>query len=182
MSHQQSSCTGTVAHRGAAAGAHRRAAMTLIETAVAAAMLAVFMITATRMMATLSAQRQASERHALALQTADNLLEELSSQSWHDLTPEAAADWATGAALKLERLPGAKLTAEVVDETEPVVAKRLSVSLAWKTPAGRPGAPIRLTAWVFPRAQAEPSAEIKPAPGESTVDAEPPAQSETSEP
>lgn len=156
--------------------------MTLVETAVAAAMLAVFMITATRMMATLSAQRQASERHGIALQTANNLLEELSSHSWRALTPEAAADWAEKASQELERLPGAKLTAEVVDETEPVVVKRLSVSLAWKTPAGRPGAPIRLTAWVFPRAQAEPSAQVEPVPDETPAEPASTPPTETGEP
>jgi Tfp pilus assembly protein PilV len=135
--------------------ARGRAAMTMFEVAVAAAMLAVFLVSATRVMATLSAQQRAAERHALALQAANNLLEEFSNRSWQALTPQAADEWSAKALLETKDLPGATLSAAVVDQSAPVVAKRVSVSLAWQTPGGRPAAPIRLTAWVYPSGQVE---------------------------
>ena len=151
MNHKSTIRAGKAGHRHTP---RCRTGVTIIETVVAVALLSVFLVSSARVMATFSAQQRTARRHALALQSANNLLEELSNQSWQSLTPEATADWAANAS-KIEGLPGAVLSATVVEEPEPVAAKRVSVSLAWTIPGGRPAAPIRLTAWVYRPAQVE---------------------------
>lgn len=91
-------------------------------------------------------------RHSLqrqeAIQGLGNLMDELTSRPYEELTSEAAANVELPPALK-DQLPGATLQVEI-QEAEPK-AKRIRLELGWNQRNGRPLAPMRLTAWVYER-------------------------------
>jgi prepilin-type N-terminal cleavage/methylation domain-containing protein len=126
----------------------RRSAFSLLEVIVAAAILAVILTVAARMLNALGNQQQASQRRALALQTVQALAEQLGNLPWDELTPEAA-NRTNVPAVSQTHLPGAKLSIAVHEEQEPLSAKRVTVALTWNGPNGQPSGPVRLTTWVF---------------------------------
>jgi prepilin-type N-terminal cleavage/methylation domain-containing protein len=125
-----------------------RNALTLIELIAAASILAVLLASAVQVIRVLDKHRQSTERRALALQTTQALLEELSNLPFEQLTPEAAAKLAIPAAVK-PYLGNATVAARVDDDLEPIAAKRVSVAIVWSTAAG-PAPPTKLTTWVYP--------------------------------
>ena len=90
----------------------------------------------------LSLQRQE------AAQGLGNLMDELTSRPYEQLTSDAAENLELPEALR-NQLPGAKLKVEI-SGTEPGV-KRIRMELGWNQRNGRPIAPMRLTAWVHER-------------------------------
>jgi hypothetical protein len=90
----------------------------------------------------LSLQRQE------ATEGLNNLMEELTSRPYAELTSEAAGKSELSDALK-RQLPGAKLTVEIT-EANPS-SKRIQIRLSWNQQNGQPLAPVRLTAWVHQR-------------------------------
>lgn len=90
----------------------------------------------------LSLQRQE------AVQGLNNLMDELTSRPYAELTADAAAKLELPEALR-HQLPGAKLKVEIAG-TEPGV-KRIRMELGWNQRNGQPLAPMRLTAWVHER-------------------------------
>ena len=128
-----------------------RRAMTLLEVTVAAALLAVLLTTSAQLLRALKGQQRAAERRAVALQTVQALSERINNMPWDEVTPEAVR----GVEIPSEiapHLPGAELVVAVVDEQEPIAAKRISMELKWNGPGGQPARPARLTTWVFPEA------------------------------
>jgi hypothetical protein len=77
------------------------------------------------------------------------VVEQLANTRWDALTPHAAEELAVPVEVQ-SFLPGAKLEAAVVDEPDPVPAKRILVKLTWTGPGGQPARPVRLTAWAYP--------------------------------
>ena len=132
---------------GPAAGRRSRG-ITLIEVVAAASVMAVLMITTVQMLSALAERQRAAERRTLAIETVQALVEQLGNTAWDNLTPQAAERLALPDQAR-PFLPGAKLEAAVVDEAEPVVAKRIFVKLTWNGPGGQPTGPVRLTAWSF---------------------------------
>ncbi len=122
--------------------------MTIVEIVVAAGMLAVLLASSVHVLRGLTTEQRAAERRTLALQTVQNLAEQVGNTPWEQLTPEAASQLAVPVPVKAF-LPGAKLAVTVVDEREPIVTKRVSIALVWNAPNGQPVSPIRLTSWVF---------------------------------
>jgi prepilin-type N-terminal cleavage/methylation domain-containing protein len=123
-----------------------RGAMTLIELIAAASILAVLLGSAVQVIRVLDKHRQSTERRAIALQTTQALLEELSNTPWEQLTPAAAAKLQIPEAVT-DYLPTARIVATVDDETDPVAAKRVAVAIEW-TAAGNLNA-TQLTTWVY---------------------------------
>jgi type II secretory pathway pseudopilin PulG len=93
-------------------------------------------------------QNRVSLQRQEAVQGLHNLMDELTTRPYAELTPDAAAQIELPDALKTQ-LPGAKLQVEIT-ETQPA-AKRIQARLTWNQRNGSPLAPIRLTAWVHGR-------------------------------
>jgi prepilin-type N-terminal cleavage/methylation domain-containing protein len=130
-------------------GRHARRGMTVIEIVAAAAILAVLLASVVQAFRVFDTHRRVAERRAVALETTQSLLEQLSNTPWDGLTPAIAEKLAIPAAVK-SFLPGANVAASVADVSEPVVAKRVSVELKWNAPSGAEARPVRLTSWVYP--------------------------------
>jgi hypothetical protein len=125
--------------------------MTLLEVTVAAALLAALMTTSVQLLRALKGQQRAAERRAVALQTVQTLSEGINNMLWDEITPEAVKRVGIPSEIA-PYLPGAELVIAVVDEQEPIAAKRISMELKWNGPGGQPARPAQLTTWVFPEA------------------------------
>lgn len=141
-----------------------RDGVTLFEVTVAAAMLALFVGSAAHVVGAFAVTERAAERRALAQRAVDNLLEEFMAAdagqlddrltSARETSPEQLADASLPESVH-DRLPGARLSIEVSDETDPVPAHRVTLRLGWTDPRGRPARPVQLTGWIYPRSESE---------------------------
>jgi hypothetical protein len=126
--------------------------MTLLEITVAAGLLGVLMTVSIQMLRVMGERQRAGERRAAALQAVEALTEQLGNLPWDELT-SAAADELTIPETMKRHFPGAVLRATVVEENEPIVAKRVTIELKWDGPRGQAAAPVRLTTWSLPDVQ-----------------------------
>jgi hypothetical protein len=88
-------------------------------------------------------------RRFIAQQALENVLEEYSQQPWEAITAESVQkinlpDFAA------DKLPRSEVSGEVVEETDPVQAKRIVLRLAWSDYPGQTPQTIALTTWSFP--------------------------------
>jgi hypothetical protein len=107
------------------------------------------MTVSVQMLKAVNSQQRATERRALALAAVQAVAEQIGNMPWDELTAEAAEKVEIPAAAK-RHLPEAKLGVTVHDEQNPIVAKRVAITLAWNGPHGQATAPIRLTTWMYP--------------------------------
>lgn len=121
-----------------------------MEVTAAASLLGVIMLIAVPSLRWVAAGRRDAAQRQLATQELANVLERSLSRSWNELTPEAVAREELSGDAKA-RLPGAafKVTVTTTDETPR--AKRVTAELRWADGAGRPMAPVRLSAWKYER-------------------------------
>ncbi len=125
-----------------------RRGFTILEMIVAMLLLGTAMAIVVPTLAWMGVQNRLSLQRQEAVQGLNNLMDELTSRPYAELTPEAAGKIELSDALK-RQLPGAKLHVEIT-EAEPS-AKRIQAQLAWNQQNGGTLAPVRLTAWVHPR-------------------------------
>lgn len=125
-----------------------KSGMSLLEITLAAGLLGVLMTVSVQMLRVMGDRQRAADRRAAALQTVQALAEQLENMPWDQLTASAADKIAIPDTIS-RYLPGAKLSVTVSEESEPVVAKRLTLELKWNGPRGQPVAPIRVTTWAF---------------------------------
>jgi hypothetical protein len=124
------------------------AGLTVIELTISIAILAVLLATSMRMIVVASEHVRANERRVLALQAVQAVSEEIDNIPWDQLNDETASSVRIPDAVA-PRLPGAKFTAKVAEESDPL-AKRVTVEITWDTRNDQPAAQSRLTTWVFP--------------------------------
>lgn len=125
-----------------------RAGVTLMELTAAAAMLGMLLASSVQVLRTFSHQQRAADRQGVALQTVQNLMEELTNRRWDELTPGDVTGLRVPDAVA-SYLPGAEIMATATDEPEPVESRRITIALTWDTPSGQRGGPVQLTAWAF---------------------------------
>jgi len=126
-----------------------RRGMSLLEITLAAGLLGILMTVSVQMLRVMGDRQRAAERRATALHTVQALTEQLSNLPWDQLTASGANELSIPETVS-RYLPGAKLSATVREESEPVVAKRLTLELQWNGPRGQAATPVRLTVWSFP--------------------------------
>jgi hypothetical protein len=124
-----------------------RRALTIVEVALAFAILALVMAASLRMIHVVTDQQRAGHRRDFALQAAQAISEQIGNIPWNQLTPEALNQIEIPTFLA-ERLPNAQVSAELADETNPT-AKRVTVAIRWRA-GDAPPTTVRLTSWVFP--------------------------------
>ena len=125
-----------------------RVGFTILEMIVAMLLLGTAMTIIVPTLAWMGVENRLSLQRQEAVQGLNNLMDELTSRPYAELTPEAAGQIELTDALK-RQLPGAKLTVEIA-EAQPD-AKRIHARLSWNQQNGKALAPIRLTAWVHQR-------------------------------
>lgn len=135
-------------HEFAGSGA-RRTAITLLEVAVAAAILATLITLSVKMLRTLGDQQLAVQQQVLALDAIEAISEQLGNTPWDELTTDTAGGLTIPAPLQ-SYLPRATVDVSIQTEEEPTRAKRVAVRLTWNGPRGLPAHPVQLTTWVFP--------------------------------
>jgi type II secretory pathway pseudopilin PulG len=140
--HQHYSPRQTRAARGGFTIVEMLMATLLVGTAVAIALPVLSQVTLH--------SRTATQREQ-ALQAAANALERLTARPFDELTPSAAAETRLPAEIACQR-PGADLQVEITPADDGR-AKRIQVRLSWTVRNGRRIAPIRLTAWKYPKSQ-----------------------------
>jgi hypothetical protein len=123
-----------------------RPAFTFIEVAVSAAMVAVLLVLIGQLLVLLKRHSQAAERHAIAMQTVENSLEEFTSLPWNEIDAAHLAELKLPESI-VKRWPNAKLSGEVSASTEPTPAKRIVLKLTLNPELSAP--PARLATWVF---------------------------------
>ena len=132
------------------AGRPRRGSM-LVEVVVCAALLGALFVVIHRGVSAVYRQVRITDRAVVAQQTLENLLEEITSRDWSEIDADSI-DALALPELVTQRLPGVVLAGEVVEEAEPVAAKRISLSLRWKNEQGLVGEPVGMTTWVYQKA------------------------------
>jgi hypothetical protein len=82
----------------------------------------------------------------LAAREAGNLMEDLMSRPWSEITPENTAAVELSESCR-QYLPDAQLRVEVVSEGQTEDVRRIDVRIEWRDWSNRRGEPVRLTAW-----------------------------------
>jgi type II secretory pathway component PulJ len=122
-----------------------REGFTLIEVVVTGALMMAAMTLLAQSMVQVAANRRLVERHTLALNEVDNLMERLTAADWSRGTPE----WATKPEMTDEArrmLPHANLTVQISTPEGDPEARRVEVALR----SGEPAATLaRLVCWVY---------------------------------
>ncbi len=82
-------------------------------------------------------------------------MEQLTSLSWNDLTPEHAAAFTFSEDFR-RAIPAATLDVTVEPSTDKPEARRIGIKIDFPSPAGQPVRAICLTSWIY---RIEPAAE-----------------------
>jgi Tfp pilus assembly protein PilV len=128
----------------------RRGVM-IVEVLVACGLLAVLLAVSAQLLSATAHARRASERRAIALAQAANVIERVRALPFAEVTPERLAAIELPPQVR-EILPDAVAKVSVEEESAEVPAKRVRVEVQWKSAAGAEP-PARLTYWVYPRPQ-----------------------------
>lgn len=139
----------------------RRRGYILVEVFVACTILAALFALVIQMVSTTARERRSTERRAIGLEQAANLLERAHAVPFERLSAETLREFTLPDDAG-ELLPESEVRWTVADEVSEVPAKRVQVELKWRATHGRPDAPVRLVTWAFPE-----SAEVLPADGSS---------------
>ena len=99
-----------------------------------------------QLLAMVAQQRRLAQQRTAAVQEAGNLMEDLASRPWAEITAENLADVRLSDACQ-RRLPDATLHVDV--HSEDADSQRISIRIDWLTTAGSQGEPVRLVAWRF---------------------------------
>jgi hypothetical protein len=132
----------------------RRGSM-LLEAVVSAALLGTLFVTIGQVVVLLQRQTELADRHYVAQQTLENLLEEFTHRPWSEIT-SARIEQLELPPWVVSKLPRALLQGEVTEEAEPVAAKRITLRLGWRNGPAGASRPLILTTWIYPSPQEQP--------------------------
>lgn len=129
--------------------ARRRRGFNLTELIVACAIAVAAMVGIAQLMYQVSRQYQLAERrHMVALEAA-NIMEDLMSRPWDEITAEKLPAIELSAAC-LQAAPDAQLQLEIAPDQVAQEARRLTVRIYWITRGSQAAEPIQLVAWRYP--------------------------------
>jgi hypothetical protein len=111
------------------------------------------MAVSVQMLRVMGDRQRAVERRNVALETVQALAEQLGNMPWDQLTHETAEQMRIPEAIA-RHLPGGEISVAILEESDPVVAKRMTLEL--RGPHSQPVAPTRLTTWVYPDESSSP--------------------------
>jgi prepilin-type N-terminal cleavage/methylation domain-containing protein len=129
--------------------AHRRAApkrgFTFVEILTAVTMLTVLLGLMGQIMAQSKRQVAVSEKQARILMHLENTMELATALPWNEIYEQLPDELPTVGDLQ-QQFPGAELTCEVAESSDPVPSKQITLTLKSGPDAGRPAS---LTTWVY---------------------------------
>ena len=126
----------------------RRSGVTIIETTIAMAILAVVITTSIQTLVGVSAVRRANQQRLLAQQEAANLMEQLFAVRWGALNDDTAATLQLSAEAA-KRLRGAKLNVEIAKPDEEFTPTQIRIEISWPSRTGQATKPVKLVAWRY---------------------------------
>lgn len=124
----------------------RHRGFTFIEVVIATAMLAVLLAMIGQLVVLVKRHARTAEQHATALRIVENCLDEIANLPWDEINDERIASMTFSKGVR-ERWPQAELSGNVDSSSDPVEAKRVSLSLAMNPDSRAPSA--KLTTWVY---------------------------------
>jgi len=133
---------------------HQRGGATVPEAIVGMVIAIAVLAAVAQWLALASQQRRVAAQRAAAVREAGNLMEDVMSRPWADVTTEKLAAVTLSDACQ-RSLPGSRLQVAVASEDEST-AKRIGIRIEWQNPSGQRGEPVRLTAWRFPDQEPKP--------------------------
>jgi hypothetical protein len=126
----------------------RRRGVTLVEVSVSIFLVASLGSLIVGALVSRAKQQRAIDCRELAVVEAGNLMEQLTSLSWNDLTPERLAPLTLSENLR-NSIPAATLDLKVDPTADKPEAKRITIRIDYPGPAGQAARPVRLTSWVY---------------------------------
>lgn len=133
----------------------RRGGATVPEAIVGMVIAIAVLAAVAQLLALASQQRRVAAQRAAAVREAGNLMEDLMSRPWADVTTEKLATVALSESCR-RSLPGGRLQVAVESEDKPIAAQRIGIRIDWQQPSGQRGEPVRLTAWRYVDEEAKP--------------------------
>lgn len=133
----------------------KRAGFTLFEVLTAGILLGTVFVSIVPTLGWIARQRRETDRRQQALVAAENALEQLTTLSWAELTPERAAQ-VVSLVSPTDDIADAGWHTEIAVEADALAAKKLSVEISWNDLAGKRSKPVRLTTWVYRSGEAAP--------------------------
>lgn len=127
---------------------HKRRGATIGEATIAIGLSVVVLGGVAQLVSVTSNQQRISEQRAAAVREVGNLMEDLMSRSWTDVTPEKMAEVEPSEWCR-QTLPDATLGVDVKSEGESDEVKRISIQIDWRNTVGDRGEPVRLVAWRY---------------------------------
>jgi len=132
----------------------RRGSM-LVEVTVSAALLATLLAIIGQVMVQLHKQNRITDRYLHAQQTLENLMEDATRNDWTSLNSETISQLKLSETAE-QKLPQAVLNGNVFEQTDPVLAKRVTLQLSWQNASGSTRPPLVLTTWVYKQPEDKP--------------------------
>jgi len=126
----------------------KRNGATIQEALVAILIVAAVLVGVTQLLAMVASQRRSAQLRSLAAREAGNLMEDLMTRPWSDLTPDTLAKVQLSEPC-LQRLPDAELQIEVSAEDDTDQVRRVDIRIDWANAADQRCDPVRLVAWRF---------------------------------
>jgi hypothetical protein len=122
----------------------------LAEVAMSGAMLMIAMALTVKVLGWVGVERKVWDRRQWAAQEAANLMEEITSRPFGDVTTESAKKLALSPEAR-RLLPEAELKIEVGenDRAGGAGSKRIALQLRWHNRSGEWDAPVRLVSWIY---------------------------------
>lgn len=126
----------------------KRNGATIPEAMVAMLIVAAVLVGVAQLLAMVAGQRRNTQQRSLAVREAGNLMEDLMTRPWSELTPDSLAEFQLPEPC-LQQLPDAKLQIEVHADDDTDQARRIDIRIDWAGPADRRCQPVRLVAWRY---------------------------------
>lgn len=135
---------------------NRRTAFTMTEMIVTLAITSTIMVGGAQLMTFATRHGREVDNRRLAATEAGNLMEQLMTQPWDTLIPDAPAL----AELTLsdncrQALPDSQLTVTVADDAASH-ARRITIHIDWATNATHRSPGVRVVAWRYPQQETQP--------------------------
>jgi type II secretory pathway pseudopilin PulG len=130
-----------------------RRGTTLVELVASGVLLGALLTVCLSLVQASVSQRRATQERLVALQEAQNVLEDLYGRGWDELGPNAARGLELSEQAK-RVLPDGRVEAQIDGPQEgqkDLAAKRITVSVRWQPGPVRPELSVRLVAWKYER-------------------------------
>ena len=120
----------------------------ILEIVVSCVVLAALLAVVGQMLVLVNHQTRLADRRFVARQELENLLEEFTAGSWEEITTSDINEMTLSETAQ-KKLPSARLSGEVIEQSDPMPSKRITLRLHWQDFSGSPQKPLTLTGWVF---------------------------------